>query len=873
MRAAEITAKRLSATRYEITLVLFADWINVADNPESEVPNFMDTTSVYIQGQKYTINRKGSYELVGDSNYFSTRNVYVGEFNFPAVGASYTIGFLEYNRNSSIANINDSNSEVPFYVSMQLKPAVSDVNNSSPVLLVPPIDEAAVNRIYTHNPGAYDPDGDSLSYKLVVPKMLPDQDVPNYRSPADPSFGGGASIYIDPVTGDLSWESPRKVGIYNIAIEITEWGTSPIGAYVKSVVVRDMQINVTNSTNQPPVVIAPSDTCVEAGKFFKNKFSGYDPNNDKLDVPQRYGSALENGAFFGITYYRDSLLSNIDSSIYQWQPTCDLVQEQPYYITFKLTDSYVLPLSTLHTHLIKVTLPAPDIKSVKEDNSALKIIWDEYLCKNSINKIKIWRISCDTLDVIRDNCTLGVPNDWGATLVAETTNTDTMYVDKDVEIGETYCYLLTAENSQGVESMPSFIRCGALKLTAPLITNVSVLNTDKAEGKIEVKWGIPLEVDTIQNNGPFRYELFRKEGINEEPFPSNALAIIDVDSLVGGGFIDSLLNTEEKNYTYKVDFYNDTNLVSTSHESSFLRISAESKFERVELNVESRVIWQFPDSLTSIVYREREDSVFVFDTLYGALEGQAIEGLTNGEEYCFYIETKTVFCGLDLNEQPFLNKTNRICVIPFDSTPPCPPALSINELNCDEIDEFTSLSINELSWTGGYEDSNECENDIVQFKLYYQSTTDVEFELLKDFSPLTFKYEHNQELSRAGCYYVTAVDQIGFESEQSNIVCNDNCEFIEFPNIITPNGDFKNEVFIPIPTPRNVESIKFDVYNRLGKLVYSSSNDPDINWGGTSFNGDLLNQGTYYYTATVTFFKLNAEEKEQVFNGWVLINR
>ena len=39
--------------------------------------------------------------------------------------------------------------------------------DASPVLLNPPYDKAALGYIFIHNPAAYDPDGDSLSYGLT----------------------------------------------------------------------------------------------------------------------------------------------------------------------------------------------------------------------------------------------------------------------------------------------------------------------------------------------------------------------------------------------------------------------------------------------------------------------------------------------------------------------------------------------------------------------------------------------------------------------------------------------------------------------------------------------------------------------------------
>jgi gliding motility-associated-like protein len=58
------------------------------------------------------------------------------------------------------------------------------------------------------------------------------------------------------------------------------------------------------------------------------------------------------------------------------------------------------------------------------------------------------------------------------------------------------------------------------------------------------------------------------------------------------------------------------------------------------------------------------------------------------------------------------------------------------------------------------------------------------------------------------------------------------------PNVITPNGDGKNDTF----EIRNLgESISLQIYNRWGKLVWASA-DYQNDWTGRE-----LAQGTYFY--------------------------
>jgi len=55
--------------------------------------------------------------------------------------------------------------------------------DNSPILMIPPIDNACVNEPFYHNPGAYDPDGDSLSYKLVPCRGDQGLVIPGYTLP------------------------------------------------------------------------------------------------------------------------------------------------------------------------------------------------------------------------------------------------------------------------------------------------------------------------------------------------------------------------------------------------------------------------------------------------------------------------------------------------------------------------------------------------------------------------------------------------------------------------------------------------------------------------------------------------------------------
>ena len=97
------------------------------------------------------------------------------------------VSFKEDFRNANIINMDDSGNTTFFVESLVVIDPFYGTN-SSPILTVPPIDYAAVGALFIHNAGAFDPDGDSLSYRFTTPKQARNSVVNNYRALNDPQF-------------------------------------------------------------------------------------------------------------------------------------------------------------------------------------------------------------------------------------------------------------------------------------------------------------------------------------------------------------------------------------------------------------------------------------------------------------------------------------------------------------------------------------------------------------------------------------------------------------------------------------------------------------------------------------------------------------
>ncbi|MXV53239.1 DUF11 domain-containing protein [Pedobacter sp. HMF7647] len=81
------------------------------------------------------------------------------------------------------------------------------------------------------------------------------------------------------------------------------------------------------------------------------------------------------------------------------------------------------------------------------------------------------------------------------------------------------------------------------------------------------------------------------------------------------------------------------------------------------------------------------------------------------------------------------------------------------------------------------------------------------------------------------------------------------------PNIITPNGDNKNDAFVIIGLDTYDDAI-FSVYNRWGNQVYHNEHYKN------EWTGEGLNEGTYFYTLI-----LKSGDRVENYKGWIQLLR
>lgn len=191
IRGGEINYRHISGRTYEVVVSLFADGDSTAGSRSISLISPEDTTVLSTQSQT----------AMGEITRwnFSTTLTFAtsGVQTLLAVDSFWVPG---------ISNIPSSGAEV-FRLGAEILVSPISGGNTSPGLTNPPIAHGQVGSLLQYSPGAFDPDGDSLAFRLVNSWNS------NY------SFPPGA--VMDAGTGMLSM--PYTAGLFAINIEISEY--------------------------------------------------------------------------------------------------------------------------------------------------------------------------------------------------------------------------------------------------------------------------------------------------------------------------------------------------------------------------------------------------------------------------------------------------------------------------------------------------------------------------------------------------------------------------------------------------------------------------------------------------------------------------
>ncbi len=850
-RAGQITYEWIGQSQsdltYKVTITTFTKTSSVqADRPSLDSVYWGDGSpaAVFVRSQKIDL-----------ANNIS-KNIYINYHTYAGAG-TYVIHFTDPNRNEFVVNIPRSVS-VPFYLESTLVINSFLGNNNSPVTTYDPIDQGCVNRIFVHNPGAYDPDpNDSLSYELVECGGDNGQPIPGYTYPAASHF-----FTLNPVTGDLIWDSPMphnpSPSEYNVAFNILQWRDGVLIGSVR----RDMQIVINNCDDFPPVIEALNDTCVLAGDTLQFDVTATDQDNDNI-ILYSYGGAFDPSLVPDPATFVPVVSNNNPAvSHFSWATKCHHVRPQPYFVQFKAASGSNPTLVDLKGLFIKVIAPPPPSLTATPNGSSMNLNWTPPPCTD-LTHYNIYRRNGMFPGTIDCPCNNGVPAITGYTLIGTSNGTDTIFTDSNngqgLTIGIEYCYLVTAIYADGSESCASPQTCASLKKDAPVITNADVRFTDPVNGSVFVGWSKPTELDTIQFPGPYEYRVYRSPGFYGAAFTASPVGVLN--DLNDTMYVDTLIDTRSQPWSYKIELYYTNSSVLTlkgqTAIASTIFLTITPTDNRLILSWEEHVPW---NNFRYDIFKL--NAAFQYDSIASSLNRTFIDtGLINGNTYCYYIRSAGSYAFSGFID-PIINRSQQACAVPFDNVHPCSPDLSVNSF-CDD-------NMNQLVWTNP---NNFCADDVLKYYIYFSPNSTSAFELIDStLSPTDTTFMHTNLSRLSGCYKVTAVDSVNNETLDPEIVCVDTCRQYVLPSVFTPDGDGKNDLYHPCdstttdelqqkncPPYKNVEKVDMKIFNRWGNIVFETK-DRDINWDGKNKDTKIdCSDGVYFYTCKVYFYSVKQE--------------
>ncbi|MGB3801673.1 MAG: T9SS type A sorting domain-containing protein [Lewinella sp.] len=355
-RAGEIIVRTAGCENASDALTACATIITYTETAQTEV----DRDSLLLNWGD------GAQEMIARTNIIPTstpgiqRNEYRICHSYPAFGR-YLLSFQDVNRTARVRNISNSvNTPFSVFTSFLLTNPITGRCNNSPELSLDPVDNACIGSVWTHNPGAFDVDGDSLAFAFTVPTYAARAEIPSYVLP-DEVGGSNGNLSIDPRTGQITWDVPTMAGEYNLAILVESFRNGiPLDTLV-----RDMQIFVDDCFNGPPVLeLAEEAITVVAGEVVEFDVVAIAPVSEDQLV-----NLMAGGYPFRLTDNPASFLpGDTDKQpdplrkTFRWATTSADISNQAYFVVFRAEDNGApapTGLSTLRTVSIKVVAAPP----------------------------------------------------------------------------------------------------------------------------------------------------------------------------------------------------------------------------------------------------------------------------------------------------------------------------------------------------------------------------------------------------------------------------------------------------------------------------------------------------------------------------------
>lgn len=353
----------LGGLTYKVTVTFYRDCGGVAE-PSNISVNYKSTTAgvnsnftankISGTGQEITVPcASSSSSCTGGSSTGIRKFVYEGTVTLPSARADWVFSYSVCCRNCVITTIvNPCAANSTLYVEAKLNNILAPCN-SSPNFSNIPIAFVCVGQNFNYNHGVLDPDGDSLAYQLIAPKLSATSSVV-FIPPASITspIASSTPFVTNPATGDLNF-TPSAIQIGVLALLVQEYRN---GQLIGSVI-RDMQVYTTACSNNLPTATGINGTNNFSLTACPGQQVCFTINTADSDASQVVTLTTNNG-IPNATYTVSS--GNRPTLTFCWTPGVNDIDLLPKTFTVTVRDN-ACPNNGIQTYSYSIYVPSPYI--------------------------------------------------------------------------------------------------------------------------------------------------------------------------------------------------------------------------------------------------------------------------------------------------------------------------------------------------------------------------------------------------------------------------------------------------------------------------------------------------------------------------------
>ena len=357
----DIRYRCLGGLQYEVEVTFYRDCGGIAE-PSTITVNYKSNAANVNQnatankiantGQEITVPCTGSSSTCGSGTTTGIRKfVYTATITLPSARADWVFSYSVCCRNCAITTIsNPCASSSVLYVEATLNNILAPCN-SSPMFSNIPIAFVCMGQNFNYNHGVIDPDGDSLAYQLIAPKISNTANV-SFIPPASVTSPVASStpFTMNAITGDLNF-TPSAVQIGVMAILVKEYRNKQL----IGTTIRDMQIYTTACSNNLPTASGINGTSNFNITVCPNQQICFTINTADLDASQIVSVTTNNG-IPNATYTISS--GNRPTLTFCWTPTFADIGLSPNTFTINVRDN-ACPNNGIQTYSYNIYVPSP----------------------------------------------------------------------------------------------------------------------------------------------------------------------------------------------------------------------------------------------------------------------------------------------------------------------------------------------------------------------------------------------------------------------------------------------------------------------------------------------------------------------------------